>query len=43
MQAVYDEKTVNDSAPVDQQNRKAGPGFPIRMPSQLDPMLRLAS
>jgi len=43
MQAAYDEKTVDYSAPVDQQNRKAGLGFPIRMLSQLDPMLRLAS
>jgi len=43
MQAAYDEKTVNDSAPVDQQNRKAGIGFPIRMPSQAVPMARIAS
>ncbi|MDH1867164.1 hypothetical protein N5D83_10140 [Pseudomonas chengduensis] len=43
MQAAYDEKKVDDSAPVDQQNRKAGLGFPIRMLSQLDPMVRLAS
>jgi hypothetical protein len=43
MQAVYDEKTVNDSAPVDQQNRKAGLWFPIRMLSQAIPMARIAS
>jgi hypothetical protein len=43
MQAAYDEKTVDYSVAVDQQNRKAGLGFPIRMPSQADSMVRIAS
>ena len=43
MQAVYDEKTVDGSALVEQQNRKPGFGFPNGMPSQTVVIARFAS